>query len=149
VGVAATVGVQHLIGLSTSFFQSGVVVEGQVLNKEASETSLRLRLSTDQGVMLATFTKKLSEMESLIEEGDWVSLSIKRYSPFVDDPELQRVRKPESRKAAMEPRPPASAKESPEETQRQVPDLTGGAEDPLSQAETKEITPSNRPETDY
>jgi hypothetical protein len=96
-GSVATVGiVQRAIPyLRLSVFDRGVSVEGTVLRKQVAEGELRLRISSSEGVMLATFTQNLDEIELLVEEGDLVGLSIPQYTPFVQDPDIQRVRKPE------------------------------------------------------
>lgn len=82
-----------------AFFPGGVV-HGVVAEKSTDSKRLLLKLETSDGVLLATFTERLEEIDLLVEDGDEVSLRLPRYEPFVTDPRLERVRKPERKEEA-------------------------------------------------
>ncbi len=69
-------------------------VEGTVIAKGREEKRLLLTVNTPEGVVLATFTRRVPEIDLLVERGDLITLGLPEYSPFVTDPELRRVRKP-------------------------------------------------------
>lgn len=105
-----------------AFFPSGVV-QGVVAEKSTSSKRLLLKLETREGVLLATFTERLEEIDLLVENGDEVSLRLPRYEPFVTDPRLERVRKPERKEeagtnGATEPVEPSPVEEPPEDVER-------------------------------
>ncbi len=62
-----------------------------------------------EGALLVTFRKKLVEIDLLVQEGDTVALGIKSYRPFVDDPELRAVRKPDVDGFPLMELPPAES----------------------------------------
>lgn len=88
--------------------QTGDSVDGEVLEKSSEPERLLLKLATQQGVVLATFTERIEEIDLLVESGDVVTLNVSRYQPFLDNPAIQRVRKPET--AFEEPREPEPVK---------------------------------------
>lgn len=67
--------------------------EGAIAEKRLEEDRLLLTLVTEDGAVLATFTERLSEIDLLVAAGDTVGLSLDGYRPFVDNPEIVRVRK--------------------------------------------------------
>jgi hypothetical protein len=69
------------------------VVEGQVTNKQREPNRLLLKIQTEQGVMLAAFTKRVAEIDLLIEPGDTIALGLRSDQPFVDDPQIERVKR--------------------------------------------------------
>ncbi len=71
-------------------------MESVVLEKSLDEGRLLLRLDTEGGVLLATFTQKADEIDLLVEKGDRVTLRAARYEPFLSDPRIDRVVKPEA-----------------------------------------------------
>ncbi len=71
-------------------------IDGKVLRKQRERDRLLLTLSTPQGAMVATFTRSAVEVDLLVSEGDTLTLAVRGYQPFVDDPSIRRVRKPES-----------------------------------------------------
>ena len=70
-------------------------VEGTVVRKSREDGKLLLTVSTPRGALLSTFTKKISEIDLLVEEGDSIMLGITRYEPFVNDPHVRGVMKPD------------------------------------------------------
>jgi hypothetical protein len=71
-------------------------MESEVLGKSREGDRLLLKLETEGGVLLATFTKRVQEIDLLVETGDRVTLHVPRYEPFLTDPRLDRVIKPEA-----------------------------------------------------
>jgi hypothetical protein len=69
------------------------VVEGDVVRKQREADKLLIMLVTPRGAILATFTKKVPEVDLLVAEGDGLTLGLPRFEPFVEDPEIQGVRK--------------------------------------------------------
>jgi hypothetical protein len=69
------------------------IVEGEVVRKRRAEDRLLLTVATAQGGILATFSKKVAEIDLLVEEGDTLALALRRYEPLLDDPVIARVRK--------------------------------------------------------
>jgi hypothetical protein len=77
-----------------------VTVEGEVVRKVREGDHLLLTVQTTQGTVLATFRKKVAEIELLVQQGDTLTLTVSRYEPFVSDPAIERVRKQD---AALRP----------------------------------------------
>ncbi|MGE5850976.1 MAG: hypothetical protein ACM362_12685 [Candidatus Methylomirabilota bacterium] len=69
------------------------LVEGIVARKQQEPDRLLLTVVAQPGAILATFRKKIAEINLLVEEGDTVTLALSGYQPFVEDPRIQRVRK--------------------------------------------------------
>jgi hypothetical protein len=82
----------------------GGAMESVVLGKSREDSRLLLKLQTEGGVLLATFTQRVEEIDLLVEKGDHVTLRAARYEPFLTDPRLDRVVKSEEASA-----PPAEA----------------------------------------
>jgi hypothetical protein len=82
-------------GLVPDALFPGGSMESVVLGKSREEGRLLLKLETVGGVLLATFTERVEEIELLVEPGDRVTLRVARYQPFLTDPRLDRVVKPE------------------------------------------------------
>lgn len=70
-------------------------VEGKVVRKSREEGRLLLTVSTPKGALLSTFTKQIAEIDLLVEEGDSIMLGITHYEPFVKDPHVKGVMKPD------------------------------------------------------
>jgi hypothetical protein len=68
-------------------------VEGEVTRKQREPDRLLITVVTARGAILATFRKRLAEVDLLIAEGDSITLGLRRFEPFVDEPTVQRVRK--------------------------------------------------------
>jgi len=83
-------------------FRTRALLEGEVLAKEMESDRLLLKVSTKEGVLLATFTQRQKEIDVLVETGDIVTLGVDRYQPFLEEPTIERMRKPERR---VEPAP--------------------------------------------
>ena len=124
-GVSGTILAPKLAGpyLPESFQAKTEVVEGEVDRKLREQDRLLLTVQTSQGTVLATFKQKVAEIDLLVQKGDTVTLALRRYEPFVEDPAIERVRKlqptkPEAAKQEPTPRPKAGEPSPPE---------TGGA----------------------
>ena len=73
--------------------QKGALVEGEVARKLKEADRLLLTVITQDGAVLATFKHRITEIELLVKEGDLITLALDRYEPFVENPEIARVRK--------------------------------------------------------
>src|SRR5437660_10804840 len=70
------------------------VVEGQVIQKQREGNRVLVKIQTDQGVILAAFTKRAAEIDLLVEPGATIALSLPSDQPVVDDPAIERVKRP-------------------------------------------------------
>ena len=68
-------------------------VQGEVTRKQREPDRLLLTIVTPRGAILATFKTRLPEVDLLIAEGDTVTLGLRRFEPFVEDPLIQSVKK--------------------------------------------------------
>lgn len=93
----------------------GGQVDGVVLEKSTETDRLLLKLTTEQGMILATFSERQEEIDLLVEDGDTVTIRVQRYEPFLEDPPIERVRKPT---APETPSPPAELSEPASEPER-------------------------------
>src|SRR5207302_8347508 len=84
---------------------SGEHIEGQVVRKQRDGNRLLVKITTEQGPMLVTFTQKVADLDVLLDAGDTVTLVAPGYATFVDDPLLERVKGPARGQA---PSPPSS-----------------------------------------
>lgn len=66
-------------------------VSGKVVKKERESNRLLMTLFTPKGVLLATFTQKIEEIDLLVAEGYTTTIRLRTYSPFVENPVLERV----------------------------------------------------------
>ena len=66
-------------------------VRGTVVKKERDLNRLLMTLSTPKGVLLATFTQKVEEIDLLVAEGYATTVRLRTYSPFVENPVVERV----------------------------------------------------------
>jgi len=69
-------------------------VAGPVTAKQRQGDRLLLTINTSAGAILGTFTKKVDEINLLVERGDTVTLTVGGYQPFLENPEITRVGKP-------------------------------------------------------
>ncbi|MGH7303918.1 MAG: TOBE domain-containing protein [Candidatus Rokuibacteriota bacterium] len=70
------------------------VVEGQVVQKQREGNRVLVKVQTDQGVILAAFTKRVAEIDLLVEPGATIALALPNDQPVVDDPPIERVKRP-------------------------------------------------------
>ena len=66
---------------------------GTVTHKERQQDRLLMTVTTQDGTILATFQKQVPEIDLLIEERDLVTLDVRQYEPFLNDPPVLRVTK--------------------------------------------------------
>ena len=95
-GVAATVYVPGYVDpyLPKELRLRARVVEGQVIQKQRDGDRVLVKVQTDQGVILAAFTKRVAEIDLLVEPGATIALSLPNDQPVVDDPAIERVKRP-------------------------------------------------------
>lgn len=68
-------------------------LEGIVTHKQHDQDRLLMTVTTDDGTILATFKKQVAEIALLVEEQDTITLDVKKYEPFVNDPPVLKVKK--------------------------------------------------------
>ena len=73
-------------------------IEGAVMSKQRKGDRLLLTVQTTEGAILATFKKKLTEIDLLVAEGDMLTLARTGYRAFMEDPAIGRVRKQNHKK---------------------------------------------------
>jgi len=69
------------------------VVEGQVLQKQREGNRVLVKIQTDQSVILAAFTKRVAEIDLLVEPGATIAISLPSDQPVVDDPAIESVKR--------------------------------------------------------
>ena len=69
------------------------VVEGLVVGKQREPNRLLLKIQTESGVILATYTKRVAEVDLLVEPGDTIALELRNAEPVVDEPPIERVKR--------------------------------------------------------
>lgn len=89
----------------------GEPVEGKVVAKLSKADKLLVTVSTPEGASLVTFDRKISEITLLVEEGDYITLKLSRYDPFITNPKIIRVRKADA--AFSEKKPSFQMPETP------------------------------------
>ncbi len=72
------------------------ILEGTVVSKEHKQATLLLTINTDQGALLATFKKKVPEIDLLVNTGDRIEFTTRSYKPFIDEPFIKKVKKEKS-----------------------------------------------------
>jgi len=68
-------------------------LEGIVTHKQREQDRLLVTVTTQNGTILATFRKQMAEIDLLVEEQDSMTLDVKQYEPFVNDPPVLKVNK--------------------------------------------------------
>jgi hypothetical protein len=69
-------------------------IDGEIVRKQREGNRLLVKVATAQGPMLVTFTQKVAELDLLLEPGDRVELITSTYATFVEDPTLERAKRP-------------------------------------------------------
>jgi hypothetical protein len=95
--------------LPKSISGQGERIDGEIVRKQREGNRLLLKVATPQGPMLVTFTQKVAELDLLLEPGDRVELNIPAgYATFVEDPTLERVKRPAGAGVTPSPSSPSS-----------------------------------------
>jgi len=68
------------------------------MSKQRKGDRLLLTVQTSDGTILATFKKKITEIDLLVAEGDMLTLARTGYRAFMEDPPIGRVRKQNHRR---------------------------------------------------
>ncbi len=95
--------------LPAGWSRGGPVYEGSVAAKRRDGDRLLLTVVGDSGAVLATITKRVAEIELLVEVGDSIALALSGYEPFVTDPRISAVRKPSEPGAVVSDTVPTAA----------------------------------------
>jgi hypothetical protein len=95
VGVVGTIFFRRAVGRDlSSRVQAGGPLEGRVLDKLVKPDWLLLKVETERGVLLATFTQMPEEIDRLVDTGDTITLDVRKYQPTLEDPPIGKVRRP-------------------------------------------------------
>jgi len=73
------------------FVSEPTALEGKVMDKVVETDRLVLKVSTAEGVLLASFTDERDDVALLVQTGDTVSLAAAGYRPFLEDPAVLAV----------------------------------------------------------
>jgi len=99
-------------------------LEGIVTHKQQDQDRLLMTVTTQDGTILATFRKQVAEIALLVEEQDSITLDVRQYEPFVNDPPVLKVNKqvpqsndPSSASPTVPPSPPPAERIPPPESQ--------------------------------
>ncbi|MDR4493040.1 MAG: hypothetical protein AB7P17_13765 [Nitrospirales bacterium] len=98
-GVGVGIGAPTLLSryaqpyLPTFLQQPAHPLEGTVTHKQRDQERLLMTVTTAHGTILATFKKQVPEIDLLVEERDSVTLDVRQYEPFVNDPPVLKVDK--------------------------------------------------------
>ena len=68
-------------------------LEGIVTHKQRDQDRLLMTVTTPDGTILATFREQVAEIDLLVEEQDSITLDVRQYEPFVNDPLVLKVNK--------------------------------------------------------
>ncbi len=77
-----------------SRFPTGGRLEGRILEKLLTLDWLLLKVETKHGVLLATFREMPVEIDLLVDPGDAITLDVREYRPTLEDPRIEKVRRP-------------------------------------------------------
>lgn len=96
--ILGALGAMFLPDLASPYLPSilrtrAVEVRGPVLAKRLEGDRLLLTVNTERGAMLATFHRRVAEIDLLVSESDTVTLGLQAYAPLVEDPSLAAVTK--------------------------------------------------------
>ncbi len=94
-GVAGTIYVPPRVDpyLPKELRLKGRVVEGQVIGKQRDGARVLVKVQTDQGMILAAFTKRAAEIDLLVEPGATIALALPSDAPVIDDPAIESVKR--------------------------------------------------------
>ena len=93
-------------------------IDGEVVRKQREGNRLLVKVATAQGPMLVTFMQKVAELDLLLEPGDRVELLTSGYATFVEDPTLERVKRPAG--AGGTPSSPSTSSGSSQDSQEKT-----------------------------
>lgn len=116
-------------------------LEGKVTHKQRDQDRLLMTVTTEDGTILATFRQQMAEIDLLVEEQDSITLNVRKYEPFVNDPLVLKVNKEVPRVQIPTPLPTSPPPSSME--QGHLPDSQ--LEAPPSTGESSEKTESILP----
>jgi hypothetical protein len=96
-------------------------VKGTVMAKQKKGNTLLLTVNTPEGALLATFTRKVSEVNLLVNEQDVIEFTLTKYAPLIDDPKIIRIIK----EPQTVPEPAPAARPADKSAKEQKPPVRG------------------------
>ncbi|UCC48458.1 MAG: hypothetical protein JSV41_13515 [Gemmatimonadota bacterium] len=94
-------------------------VTGPVAAKQRQQDRLLLTIVTPAGAILGTFTKRVAEIDLLVQPQDTLTLAITGYQPFLQDPQITRVAKPHAYALPADSTPPEPSRDSLQQEQQE------------------------------
>jgi len=94
-GIAATILAPRFLGpyLPGVFGGEREILTGPVLAERHDGDRLLLTIQTGPGDLIASFSERVAEIDLLIARGDTVTIAVDDYDPFVENPDIEGVRK--------------------------------------------------------
>ena len=83
------------------------VAEAAVTKKQREQDRVLLRVQDKDQPVLLTFTKRVAEIDLLVEPGDVITLALPDNQTFVEDPAIDRVKRPTAPSSSARPQAPA------------------------------------------
>lgn len=117
VGVAGTLLVPRWLGPRLPLrFRPGNRVEGRVLDKTLDGDRLLLTIQAGDDKYLSTFFERWKEVDFLVEPQDMVTLVVSGNDPFLENPPIEKVRRPAHSGAQRLHDDPAARSSTPADT---------------------------------
>jgi len=94
-GVAATILAPRFLSpyLPDVFGGEREILTGPVLAEHRDGDRLLLTIQTGPGALIASFSERVAEIDLLVDPGDTVTIAVDDYDPFVENPDIEGVRK--------------------------------------------------------
>jgi len=91
------------------------LLTGPVLAEQRDGDRLLLTIQTGSGALIASFSERVAEIDLLVEPGDTVTIAVDDYDPFVENPDVEGVRKATSGAAGTATSPAEQPETTPAE----------------------------------
>ncbi len=110
VGVGCTLVAPRYLApyLPDSLRGSREILIGPVLAMERTDGRVLLTIAAEPGAFIASFTERVDEIALLVDPGDIVTIAVPDYEPFVENPDLEGVKKGSGTQAGAEENDPAA-----------------------------------------
>ena len=97
--VTGAMGSRFIVSMADSYIHTrlGVhahVSDATVTKKQREQDRVLVRVQANDQPVLLTFTKRVAEIDLLVEPGDVITLALPDNQTFVEDPSIERVRRP-------------------------------------------------------
>jgi len=125
-GVAATILAPRFLSpyLPDLFDGEREILTGPVLAEQRDGDRLLLTIQTGPGDLIASFSERVAEIDLLVGPGDTVTIAVDDYDPFIENPDIEGVRKATSSVAEPTTTPPGESAAMPSGESTAEPDDT-------------------------